>query len=195
VASVTALRKRTRGRVEIELDGLAWRVVPAEVVVRLSVAVGDQLERPQLRILRRELRRNEALEQATRALRYRDLSSHDLRELLERRGTAPFARDQAVATLETIGLLDDTRFARTRAENLAARGLGDAAIRFALDRQGVPRALADEVLAELEPELDRARRLVAVHGARPRTARLLVRKGFGEDSIEAACAIDVAPDV
>lgn len=195
MACVTALRKRTRGRIDIELDGVPWRALPGDVVVRLGLAVGEELDRTRLRELRRELRRSEALEQATRALRYRDLSSHRLRERLERRGAAPFARDQAVATLEAIGLVDDIRVARTRAENLAARGLGDAAIRFDLDRQGVPRELAEDVLAELEPEAERAQRLVAVHGRGPRTARLLLRRGFGEDSIETTGVTDVAPDV
>jgi hypothetical protein len=57
---VTALRER-RGHVAVELDGQAWRTVPLEVVVRAGLAVELELDRPRLRLLRRELRRAEAL--------------------------------------------------------------------------------------------------------------------------------------
>jgi regulatory protein len=186
LARVTKLRQRSRGLVDVELDGAPWRLLPTEVVVGTGLELGEELSRPRLRELRRELRRTEALERAARALRYRDLSADRLRRRLKRRGTAPFVREEAVATLEAAGLVNDARVARTRAESLAGRGMGDTAIRFDLARQGLGTALIDEALAELEPETERARRLVAAHGLGPRTARLLARRGFGEDAVEAA---------
>ncbi len=186
MATVTGLRARGRSRVEVDLDGGRWRVIPAEVVLRVGLTVGEELSRPRLRELRRELRRVEALERAKRALQYGDLSAHRLRERLEGNATTQFARDEAVATLEAAGVVDDARVARTRAAALAARGLGDAAIRFDLERQGIERELLDQALTELEPESVRASRLVAAHGHGVRTARLLARRGFGEEASEAA---------
>ena len=95
-------------------------------------------------------------------------------------------RARALETLTRAGLLDDERFARGRATALAARGYGDAAIGFDLERQGVAAELATGVLEELEPERDRAVRVAAAAGGAARAARVLARRGFGEDAIEAA---------
>ena len=187
---VTGLRAAKRGRVMVDIDGRHWRTFPAEVALSVGIAVGVELERSRLRELRRELRKREALDHATQSLRYRELSSRRLRERLRRRRTAPVAREQAVTALERVGLVDDARLARTRAESLAARSRGDLAIRFDLERQGIAAPVVEEALARLEPELERARRLVDAHGTGLRTARLLARRGFDEETVRATCGLD-----
>jgi SOS response regulatory protein OraA/RecX len=164
-------------------------VLPLEVVGRAALRVGGELDRARARAVRRELRRHEALAASTRALRHHDLSTRRLEQRLERRAVSPSERARAVETLTRAGVLDDTRFARGRARALAARGYGDAAIRFDLERQGVEGEVAAEALAELEPERDRALRLAASAGGNARAARLLARRGFGEDAIEAAAGV------
>ena len=62
---VTALRAPRPGAVDVELDGARWRTLPLEVVVRTGLQVGEELDRPRLRLLRRELRRHEAITAAT----------------------------------------------------------------------------------------------------------------------------------
>ena len=79
---VTALRERPRGRVEIELDGAPWRLVPTDAVVRSGLFVGRALDRETARSLGRELRRAEALTRALRALTARDRSRRALDERL-----------------------------------------------------------------------------------------------------------------
>jgi SOS response regulatory protein OraA/RecX len=96
------------------------------------------------------------------------------------------AREDALATLEQTGLVDDARVAATRARSLAERGYGDAAIRYDLEREGVGAELVEEALAGLEPELERARALVERRGAEPKTARWLASKGFEASSVEEA---------
>jgi regulatory protein len=189
VPRITALRAQRGDRVAVELDGAAWRVLPLEVVVQAGLRVDAELDRDRARTVRRELRRHEALAASTSALRHRDLSTHRLEQRLERRAVPPAERVRAVATLTRAGLLDDGRFARGRARALAARGYGDAAIRFDLERQGVDAELATEALSELEPERDRALRLAATAGGAARAARLLSRRGFGEDVIEAVAGV------
>ena len=54
---ITALRERPRDRVEIDLDGASWRLVPADAVVRAGLSVGRALDRETARALGRELRR------------------------------------------------------------------------------------------------------------------------------------------
>jgi SOS response regulatory protein OraA/RecX len=189
VPHITAIRAQRGDCVAVELDGAAWRVLPLEVVVRAALRVDDELDRGRARTLRRELRRHEALAASTGALRHRDLSTRRLEQRLERCAVPPAERARAVATLTSAGLLDDSRYARGRARALAARGYGDAAIRFDLERQGVDAELATEAVAELEPERDRALRLAATARGTVRTARLLARRGFGEDAIEAAAGV------
>ena len=71
---------------------------------------------------------------------------------------------------------------------LAERGKGDAAIRFDLERAGVDRADLEPALAELEPERERAERVVGRRGGGPSTARLLAGRGFDEDVVAAVVA-------
>jgi len=132
----------------------------------------------------------EALEVATRALARRDFSERGLRERLRRAGVTETEEEEALAALQRAGVIDDGRFARARAEALAQRGKGDAAIRFDLSRQGVSSELAEEALASLEPERTRAERVVAQRGAGTATARLLARRGFGDEAVESAVARD-----
>ncbi len=167
--SVTALRERARGRVEVHLDGSPWRTLPVDAVVRAGLTVGRTLDRETARALGRELRRAQALRDATRALRHHDLS----RRALARRLPAP-GRDEALAVLERSGILDDRRAAAERATALSGRGYGDAAIRFRLEQEGFSGEDVADALGALEPEPERARRLVE----RGRTQRWLAARGF-----------------
>jgi SOS response regulatory protein OraA/RecX len=177
---ITALRERPRGKVEISLDGAPWRLVPADAVVRTGLAVGRTLDRPTARTLARELRRAEALGVAVRALRHRDLSRRRLEERLASRGAGAAAQADAIATLEQAGLVDDARVGEARAQALAARGYGDAAIRAALEAEGLP----GEAVERLEPELERARRVMARRGGGSTTLRRLAARGFDPAILE-----------
>jgi regulatory protein len=129
---------------------------------------------------------------AARALRHRDRSRTQVSERLARAGVGDEEREQALETLERVGYLDDGRYAGNRSAALAARGLGDAAIRADLESAGVPGDVVEEALAQLEPEAGRARAIADRVGRTAKTAAQLARKGFGEDAIEAAVGIDVA---
>jgi regulatory protein len=190
VPTITALREDRRGRVAVELDGAPRRTVPDTVVVRAGLSKGRALDRPALRALRRELRRAEALSIAGRALRTRDMSRARLAARLERAAVAPAAAEASLRTLEDAGALDDGRFAVARAESLAGRGYGDAAIRHDLAGQGLVGDLVEAAIAGLEAEPDRARKVVQRRGAGARTARFLATKGFSEESYEVALGPD-----
>lgn len=183
---VTALRERPRGRVEIDLDGASWRLVPTDAVVRSGLFVGRALDRETARTLGRELRRAEALTRALRALAARDRSRRSLDDRLGAAGVAARSRQEALETLERAGLVDDERLAVGRAQGLAERGYGDAAIRFDLERQGLGGESVAAALAGLEPERERARRLVEQRGRDARAARWLAAKGFEAAAVEDA---------
>ena len=102
------------------------------------------------------------------------------------------AREEALDTLERVGYVDDGRFAASRAEALAARGYGDEGIRAFLEADGAGAEAVEHALATLLPEVERARALVVRHGASPRLAAQLQRKGFGEDAVETAAGTGFA---
>jgi SOS response regulatory protein OraA/RecX len=132
-----------------------------------------------------------ALAVATRALARRDFSERGLRERLQRASISPAEAEEAVAALLRAGLVNDGRFALSRAQSLAERGKGDAAIRYDLEQQGLALDEIQSALASLDPERERAERVIARHGESPATARLLARRGFAEDAVEAAVAREV----
>jgi hypothetical protein len=66
-----------------------------------------------------------------------------------------------------VGLVDDARTAVRRAEALAERGFGDAAIRYDLEQEGIAPEPVEEALAGLDPERERAGARGAARGRRP----------------------------
>jgi SOS response regulatory protein OraA/RecX len=177
------LRRIGAGRIALEVDGVPWRVVPDEVVIRARLALGLVLDRPVLREIGRELRRAEALTAAGRVLAHRELSEAALRGRLERRGIAPVDVAEAAEALRRVGALDDVRFARSRARWLCERGWGDEAILARLEAEGAPQEAARDAVSQLAPEFGRARPLIA--GLAPeKAARLLARRGFAPDTVE-----------
>jgi len=125
-----------------------------------------------------------ALEVAISLLAVRDRTRDEVARRLELRGLDATASAAAVEALGQAGYLDDDGFAKRRADALAARGAGDALILDDLARRGVREAAAEAALAALEPESVRARRIMARRGRTRRTLRLLVSKGFTEETLE-----------
>ena len=132
----------------------------------------------------------EAVETALRVLRHRDRSAAEVAARLEQRGVGEAEREQALETLERMGYVDDERFARSRAEQLAGRGSGDALIRDDLERRGVPAGLVAAALDALEPERARAERIADRRGRSAKTARYLASKGFDTESLTAVVAAE-----
>jgi SOS response regulatory protein OraA/RecX len=131
-------------------------------------------------------RRPDPIELATTSLARGDRTRRELDERLERAGLDVEERQAALETLERIGYVDDARVAASRAEALAARGQGDDAIRFDLERRGLAAEHVEAALAALQPEQERARELAERLGPTPKTLSQLRRKGFGADSLESA---------
>ena len=130
--------------------------------------------------------RERALDRAVRALARRDHSAESLRAKLERAGASEQAQKDALETLARAGYLDDARFARDRAVHLAGRGYGDGWIRADLEAQGVSPEVVEPALLVLAPERERALREASERGGGLRAARMLQRRGFSEDSLEAS---------
>ena len=185
---VTAIRAARGGRVAVELDGDPWRTLPLEAVVRAGLVSGTELDRSRARTLARERRRLAALEVAVRSRGRRDRTRAELAARLTARGVGAAQRDETVAVLERAGLVDDARFAAGRAEALAARGYGNAAIRADLERRGVAADAIAAAVDDLDAEAARATQHAARLGGGLRAARALARRGFDEEALEALVA-------
>jgi SOS response regulatory protein OraA/RecX len=167
------------------VDGRQWRTVPDVVVVRCGLSAGVELDRPLLRQLRAEIRKAEALTLASRALARRDLSRRRVAERLERAGVTTEPRESALAALVDAGALDDARVATLRAASLAERGWGDAAILDRLEAEGLAEEDIRRALAEIDPERDRAATLAAPLRDSRAAWKLLARRGFDPETVEA----------
>lgn len=129
---------------------------------------------------------------AARSLARRDLTEQELAERLSQADVAPAARSEALGRMVRTGAVDDERFARSRAETLAARGSGDALIRHDLAARGIAAELVEAAVGALETESARAERIVEQRGPSLKTARHLARKGFSEHAIEGTCGMAIA---
>ena len=163
-------------------------------MLRAGLDVGVELDRERARRLRRELKRNEAMERAARVLRSRDLSAAELDARLDRARIAPAARAETIERLIEAGAVDDERFAQSRARALADRGAGNLLVRHDLETRGIAPSAVEAAIALLDEETIRAARICARRGAGPKTARYLARKGFSEDAIETACTEGIAEE-
>jgi SOS response regulatory protein OraA/RecX len=181
---LTAVRRARPGRVELEVDGNRWRVVPDEVVLRCGLAPGVELDRPLLRSIRRELRAAEAHGVALRTVSRRELSTKRLRERLAARGVHSDAADGAVARLTSTGVVDDARVAGSRARSLAERGWGDAAVASRLAGEGFRTDDVQAAVAGLRPERERAEDVAATAEDPSTVWRLLARRGFSPETLE-----------
>ena len=133
-----------------------------------------------------------ALEQAAAALARRDRSAAALAAYLEERGVGGEEAAEAVERLRTAGYLDDRRLATLRADTLAGRGYGDAAIQADLERHRIESELIDQAMGELPAESVRAETLAGRDGRTAQTARRLVAKGFAADTVAEAMRAELA---
>jgi SOS response regulatory protein OraA/RecX len=181
---ITGLKEVSASQVLVELDGVPWRKVPLNAAARAGLRAGKRLEREDLRLLRREIRRAEALTGATRMLARRPLSRALLEERLKRKGVAPVDREEAADVLERAHYLNDRAYALDRARGLAGCGYGDAAVRHLLEQERLASELIREAVAALEPEVERARRIARSTPHRKKLLWRLTRRGFDPETVE-----------
>ena len=128
----------------------------------------------------------QALEAGLKALSRRELSHAELVARLERSGIDSEDAELASSQLTQAGYQSDERAAEERVRVLAARLHGDLAIRVDLRRRGISEVDVDAALEGIDSELDRADALARRSASTEQLARALHRKGYTEDTIEAA---------
>jgi regulatory protein len=131
----------------------------------------------------------QAFEAGLRALARRELSHAELVARLERSGIDSEDAELAGSQLTQAGYQSDERAAEERARVLAARLQGDLAIRVDLRRRGISEVDVESALEGIDPELARAEALARRSSSAEQLGRALHRKGYTDDTIEAALRI------
>lgn len=137
---------------------------------------------------------DEVKKRALKMLDRRDYSRRELEKKLTEKGEDPDESAAVAEYFESVGLIDDARYAAMLARHYASKGCGKGRIQTELYRRGIDRELWDTALAELPETDDRAYRqfCARMHGAAPernlmkKAADALYRRGFSWDEIHAA---------
>jgi len=191
ITKIEVQKKRSKRR-SIFLDGDFFCGVDEEVISRLGLIEGMEVDEEEIaRIILTE-EKLKAKRYALNLLSYRMRSRHELASRLKQKGFDENTIDELADDLEDVGLIDDLEFAkswiRTRME-LNPRSF--YAIRRELQKKGVEKEIAGQAENELKGEFDEKgialslgrKRLASLKGleARDLKRRLLgylSRRGF-----------------
>jgi regulatory protein len=199
--TVTSLRfqKRAPDRVNVYLDGRFGFGLPALEAARLRI--GQILTDADIERLRSLDVEQRTYDRALRFLAYRPRSESEVRDRLERAGTAAAVVEAVVGRLKERGYLNDEEFARFWVEGRQRFSpRSEYALRQELRRKGV----ADAAIASAVTGLDasesayeaarpRAMRLSSLAGSDPTLFRrkigdFLLRRGFDYDVVREVVA-------
>ena len=129
---------------------------------------------------------SDAFDTGIKALARKELSRAELSARLARAGYDRDDAQLAVDRLTEAGYQSDERAAAERARALAARRYGDLAIRADLRRRGIAVDEIELAMADITPEAARADALSRRTTDVNKLAHTLRRKGYSEDTVEAA---------
>lgn len=185
------VQKRNRQRVNVYLDGRFAFSLPLVEAARLHR--GQQLSDEEIERLKAVDTVERAKEAALRFLAPRPRSIAEVRRHLARKGFPSEAIEEVIARLADLEYLDDEAFARFWVENRETfRPRGPLALRQELRQKGVPPAIVEAVVAEVDPVASaraalqaQARRWYALDWTafQRKASQYLARRGFPYDVI------------
>jgi regulatory protein len=151
---LTALEPDPRrpGTLRVELDGIRFGAVPAELADAAGLAVGCPVDTDLHEQLTAAADAEGAFRTLLRALERRSFARADLARRLARKSHPPAAVESALERAERLGLLDDAAFARNYVQTRAARGRGPSRLTRDLLTMGVARSHIDRALSAEWPD-------------------------------------------
>ncbi|MHB8996484.1 MAG: regulatory protein RecX [Armatimonadota bacterium] len=200
--TITAIEAGSkRGRVAVHVDGEQVLDLPKAYAEKSGLRVGQSLSPETQDEIRQASALQEAKVAAVKALGTRARTRSDLEQKLLRRGLPQRAVTQTLDWLADRQYLDDEKYAHQRWQSLSQRKLGGRAILQKLVQEGVPRAMAEQVMAAQDGALDETEQVLEL--ARQRNENLkklpwlqrrqrlygyLARRGFAAEAISEALA-------
>ncbi len=145
---VTDIQKRRHRLTALFLDGQPI-LIDNETLLLSGIGVGQTISEQELSDLQERSQYNRAYEKALYLLEYR---AHSRQELLTKilREYPPQATHAAVERVAELGLIDDEAYAVDLAEEyLVRKGYGVHRAQMELQKRGIDRDLAAQVLAEI----------------------------------------------
>jgi regulatory protein len=152
VLTALELDPRRPGTLRVEVNGVRYGAVPAELARAAGLAVGRTVDADLQERLTAAADAEGAFRTLLRALERRSFARADLGRRLIRKGHPRAAVEAALERALGLGLLDDAAFASNYVQTRAARGRGPARLVRDLLAMGVERAHIDRALAAHWPE-------------------------------------------
>jgi regulatory protein len=191
------VQKRRPGRRSLFLDGDFFCGVEEEVVVKLRLKEGKEIDDAEIARIAETEEETKARRYGIGLLSYRMRSRKELARRLERKGYSQETVDRVISDLEEAGLVDDIEFARLwMRSRMESSPRSFYAIRRELLQKGVDGEKIESVKCELEGEFDEKemalslakKRLSRLEGLekRDRERRLLgflKRRGFDYETV------------
>jgi regulatory protein len=196
------VQKRRPRRRSLFLDGDFFCGVEEEVVVKLRLKEGKEIDDEEIARIAETEEETKARRYGISLLSYRMRSRKELSRRLQRKGYSQETVDRVTSDLEEAGLIDDLEFARLwMRSRMESSPRSFYAIRRELFQKGVDREKIENAQCELEREFDEKE--IALSLAKKRLSRLkglekrdrerrllgfLKRRGFDYETVRSVLA-------
>ncbi|MGN1139282.1 MAG: regulatory protein RecX [Ruminococcus sp.] len=186
-----AIPKR-KGLSDLYIDGEFAIKIDTETFLVSKFSVGSQIDDQQLKELIESSNIKRAKEKALWLISYRDHSKKELESKVRNCSDMDSAK-KAVEKLESVGLVDDEKFARNYAQQLLfVKHYSKKGAKYKLIEKGIDRDLADSVLEEIDfdPQehikivIERKYDNLSDEKTRRRAVSALQRKGYSWSDIK-----------
>ena len=187
-----AIPKR-KGLSDLYIDGEFAIKIDTETFLVSKFSVGSQIDDQQLKELIESSNIKRAKEKALSLISYRDHSKKELESKVRNCSDKDSAK-KAVEKLESVGLVDDEKFARNYAQQLLfVKHYSKKGAKYKLIEKGIDRDLADSVLEEIDFDsqehikifIERKYHNLSDEKTRRRAVSALQRKGYSWSDIKA----------
>lgn len=191
---ITAVEPRRKSMCALFIDGEFVMNLDAQTLIENRFDVGREIDDDDLKEIIDLSNERRAKEKALWLISYRAHSKKELTDKLKRSYDEQSAQ-KAADRMEELGLIDDLDFARQYAKKLVyTKKMSVRAATYELQRKGIDKATAEEVLGELDfdPQtqiiefINKKYKNINDEKVRRRAVAALQRLGYGWDDIKSA---------
>ena len=145
-------QKKNASRLNVFVDGEFVLGVHRDIAVRFGLCVGLEISAEDLDRLKSAEYHHGGMKVALRYLQYSPRSEQDVRSRLQRSGLDTITSYRVIASIKTLGYLDDGTFAREFvASRVKHKRYGPIRLRHELMRHGVSEQLVEDALKDFVP--------------------------------------------